>query len=218
MGSSPPVYSTIRGPSRSRSARRESDWYWSRRRWPTPRTPGPATGPAEELAEHDHRRQCCRRRFETHQDAEDPRRDPAQCDELEAVRDDRAEQADRQPERSTSGWSSRLPAARIAGARECDRADHAGDGEPLEARPATAGLGAHHDVAGPRRVPRAARTATPATFSEPGDRPRSATPDAGQQDPDQVEQPTGTRSTATVRGPRNSMVTATPSGIRAKDW
>ena len=58
---------------------------------------------------------------------------------------------------------------------------------------------------------------TPAQVSSPGSRPSSATPIAAR---NAHSRSRGRRlpKTASASGPRNSMVTAIPSGIRAKDW
>ena len=112
----------------------------------------------EELGQQDDRRQCRRGRLQAHQDAEDARRDPPQGGQLEAVRDDRAEQADRQTEQQHPRLEQGRTGLDDGWCRKHDRADQARHGEPRDARPAPAGLRAEQDVAGPGERRPAARS------------------------------------------------------------
>ena len=70
---------------------------------------------AEELGQQDHRGQRGGGRLQAHQDAEDPRGDPAQRDQLEAVRDHRAKQPDGQTDQQDPRLEQSTPASTTAG-------------------------------------------------------------------------------------------------------
>ena len=188
-------------------------------------------GTEQRLAEQHDADQRGDRGLQAHPDAEDPRRDPAQRLELEPVRDHRGQQPDRQPAgRAPRACSSAGPALATAAGVTTTAATTIAMTRPDDAAEPPAGGRGQQDVAGPRRRPRPARRAprrqapsadASLAAAEPGhaDARRAEQRDAG------AASITHTRSirrrddaTATASGPRNSIVTAMPSGILANAW
>ena len=176
-------------------------------------------GHREVLAEDEEAEQRRDRRLEAHDHAEQRRRQPAQRDQLERVGQQRDQQ--REPDAGEQHLGREQLGARARRrptGSATSAATHERDREPLEPRPARADPLGQQDVAPPSTRPRRTRSATPAGVE------RLARPVAERQQRDaraREQRPSATSrawrepASATPSGPRNSIVTATPSGIRA---